>query len=82
MWWRADLIGSSVFCVQTSRPVRPFLPRLLPLLPIAMCLSQPVLAQINPFRGRATVSLRKDDISELTGATNHLLGRTGRHWRA
>ena len=52
-------------------------PRLLPLLLIAMSLSQPVFAQINPFRGRATVPLRKDDISALTEATHHLLDRTG-----
>jgi hypothetical protein len=52
-------------------------PRLLPLLLIATSLSQPVFAQINPFRGRATVPLRKDDISALTEVTQHLLDRTG-----
>ena len=52
-------------------------PRLLPLLLIATSLSQPVFAQINPFPGRATVPLRKDDISALTEATHHLLDQTG-----
>ena len=51
-------------------------PRLLPLLLIAMSLSQPVFAQINPFRGRATVPLNKDDISALTAATHQLLDQT------
>ena len=51
--------------------------RLLPLLLIAMSLSQPVLAQINPFPGRATVPLSRDDISALTEATHHLLDQTG-----
>ena len=52
-------------------------PRFLPLLLIATSLSQPVFAQINPFPGRATVPLRKDDISALTEATHHLLDQTG-----
>ena len=52
-------------------------PRLLPILLIATCLSQPLFAQINPFRGRATVPLRKDDISALTEATHHLLDQAG-----
>ena len=52
-------------------------PRLLPLLLIATSLSQPVAAQINPFRGRSTVPLNKDDISALTAATHHLLDQPG-----
>jgi hypothetical protein len=51
-------------------------PRLLPLLLLATCLSQPLLAQINPFRGSKDVPLGKDDISALTEATNHLLDQT------
>jgi len=52
-------------------------PRLLPLLLIATSLSQPALAQINPFRGSTKVPLRQDDISALTEATHHLLDQTG-----
>jgi surface antigen len=50
-------------------------PRLLPLLLIAACLSQPVLAQINPFRGSRGTPLNAEDITALTEATNHLLDR-------
>jgi hypothetical protein len=51
--------------------------RPLSLLLIAVGLSQPVLAQINPFRGSNAVPLRKDDISALTTATYHLLVQAG-----
>jgi hypothetical protein len=44
-------------------------PRFLLLLLIAVGLSQPVLAQISPFRGSRAVPLDKDDISALTAAT-------------
>jgi surface antigen len=49
--------------------------RMLPLLLIAACLSQPALAQINPFRGSSATPLNADDISALTEATNRLLDR-------
>ena len=52
-------------------------PRLLPLLLIAVGLSQPVLAQISPFRGSKAVPLGKDDISALTAATYQLLDQAG-----
>src|SRR5215831_17574726 len=51
--------------------------RLLQLLLIATSFSQPAFAQINPFRGRATVPLQRDDISALTDATHRLLNQTG-----
>ena len=51
--------------------------RLLPLVLIAACLSQPVSAQINPFRGTRATPLNADDITALTDATNRLLDRTG-----
>jgi hypothetical protein len=49
--------------------------RLMPLLLIAACLSQPVLAQINPFRGSRSPPLDAADIAALTEATNRLLDR-------
>jgi surface antigen len=49
--------------------------RLLPLLLIAVCLSEPALAQINPFRGNRRTPLNADDIAALTNATNLLLDR-------
>jgi surface antigen len=49
------------------------LPRLLTLLVVAVCLSQPVLAQINPFRGSGGTPLNRDDIAALTDATYRLL---------
>lgn len=52
-------------------------PRLLPLVLLAMSLSQPVLAQVNPFRGSNAVPLNKDHISALTTATYHLLEQAG-----
>jgi surface antigen len=51
--------------------------RLLPLLMIAACLSQPAFAQINPFRGTRATPLNSDDIAALTDATNRLLDRPG-----
>lgn len=50
-------------------------PRLLPLLLIAVCLSAPTLAQINPFRGSRGAPLSSADIQALTEATNRLLDR-------
>ena len=47
---------------------------LLPLL-IAMCLAEPAVAQINPFRGSGSTPLNNDDISALTDATNRLLDK-------
>jgi surface antigen len=49
--------------------------RLLPLLLTAACLSQPVQAQINPFRGSRGTPLDAGDIAALTEATNRLLDR-------
>jgi surface antigen len=49
--------------------------RLLPLLLIAASLSQPALAQINPFRGSRGTPLNAEDIAALTEATNRLLDR-------
>jgi surface antigen len=49
--------------------------RLLPLLMIVACLSQPASAQINPFRGTRATPLNADDIAALTDATNRLLDR-------
>jgi surface antigen len=49
--------------------------RLLPLLLIAACLSQPALAQINPFRGSRGTPLDAGDLAALTEATNRLLDR-------
>jgi surface antigen len=49
--------------------------RVLPLLVIGVCLSQPTFAQINPFRGSSSTPLNADDLSALTDATNRLLGR-------
>jgi surface antigen len=49
--------------------------RVLPLLLIAACLSQPVLAQINPFRGSRGTPLDAGDLAALTEATNRLLDR-------
>jgi surface antigen len=49
--------------------------RFLPLLLIAACLSQPALAQINPFRGSRGTPLSEGDIAALTDATNRLLDR-------
>ncbi len=51
--------------------------RLLPLLMLAACLSQPASAQINPFRGTRATPLTADDIAALTDATNRLLDRPG-----
>jgi surface antigen len=48
---------------------------LLPLLLVVVCFSQPVLAQINPFRGSAGTPLNDADIAALTDATNRLLDR-------
>ncbi len=50
-------------------------PRLLPMLLFAACLSQPALAQINPFRGSVGTALSAADIAALTDATNRLLDR-------
>ncbi|HME20477.1 MAG TPA: hypothetical protein VKI44_03810 [Acetobacteraceae bacterium] len=49
------------------------LQRILTLLVVAVCLSQPALAQINPFRGNGGTPLNRDDIAALTDATNRLL---------
>jgi surface antigen len=49
--------------------------RLLPLLLIAASLSEPALAQINPFRGSRGTPLDAGDIAALTEATNRLLDR-------
>jgi surface antigen len=49
--------------------------RLLPLFLTAVCLSQPVLAQINPFRGSRGTPLDAADLTALTDATNRLLDR-------
>jgi surface antigen len=49
--------------------------RLLLLLLIAACLSQPAIAQINPFRGSSGTPLNAADITALTDATNRLLDR-------
>ena len=49
------------------------LQRLLMLLVVAVCLAQPVLAQINPFRGSGGTPLNRDDIAALTDATYRLL---------
>lgn len=45
------------------------------MLLIAACLSQPALAQINPFRGSSGTPLSAADITALTEATNRLLDR-------
>jgi surface antigen len=45
----------------------------LPLLLIAVCLSVPAWAQINPFRGSSGTPLNAADIAALTEATNRLL---------
>ena len=49
--------------------------RFLPLLLIAASLSQPALAQINPFRGSGSTPMSEADIAALTDATNRLLDR-------
>ena len=49
--------------------------RFLPLLLIAIGLSQPAFAQINPFRGSSGTPLSAADIAALTDATNRLLDR-------
>ncbi len=49
--------------------------RLLPLLLVSICLSQPALAQINPFRNSSRTPMSAEDISALTEATNRLLDR-------
>jgi surface antigen len=49
------------------------LQRLLTLMVVAVCLSQPALAQINPFRGGSGTPLNRDDIAALTDATYRLL---------
>jgi len=49
-------------------------PRLLLASLIAVSLSEPVLAQINPFRGTRGTPLNSDDIAALTEATNRLFG--------
>jgi len=49
--------------------------RLAPLLLVAVCASQPALAQINPFRGSKATPLSGEDIAALTEATNRLLDR-------
>jgi len=46
---------------------------LLPLLLIAMSLTEPALGQINPFRGGRGTPLSASDITALTDATNRLL---------
>jgi surface antigen len=43
------------------------------LVLIAVCLSQPAFAQINPFRGSRGTPLNAGDIAALTDATNRLL---------
>jgi surface antigen len=48
---------------------------LLPVLLMAICLSQPAFAQINPFRGSVGTPLTAADIAALTDATNRLLDR-------
>jgi hypothetical protein len=45
------------------------------LLLIAVGLSQPALAQINPFRGSRGTPLDAGDLAALTEATNRLLDR-------
>jgi surface antigen len=50
--------------------------RLLALLLLTACLSEPALAQINPFRGNRGTPLNADDIAALTDATNRLLDRS------
>ena len=47
--------------------------RLVTLFVVAACLSQPALAQINPFRGSSGTPLNRDDIAALTDATYRLL---------
>ena len=49
------------------------LQRLLTLMVVAVCLSQPALAQINPFRGSGGTPLNRGDIAALTDATYRLL---------
>jgi surface antigen len=49
--------------------------RILALLLAAALVSQPALAQINPFRGSGATPLSADDIAALTEATNRLLDR-------
>ena len=46
---------------------------LLPLLLIAISLTEPALGQINPFRGGRGTPLSAGDITALTDATNRLL---------
>jgi len=43
------------------------------LLLIGVCLSQPALAQVNPFRGSKDTPLSASDISAINEATNRLL---------
>ena len=51
-------------------------PRRLLLLPlIAVCLSHPAAAQINPFQGSRATPLNSDDIAALTAATQRLFDR-------
>ena len=47
----------------------------LALLLVVLCLTQPALAQINPFRGTSATPLNNDDITALIDATNRLLAR-------
>jgi surface antigen len=47
----------------------------LALLLLALGVTQPALAQINPFRGTSATPLNNDDIAALTDATNRLLDR-------
>jgi surface antigen len=49
--------------------------RIFQLVLIAVCLSQPVLGQINPFRGSRGTPLNAADLAALTEATNRLLDR-------
>jgi surface antigen len=49
--------------------------RFLLLLLLAACLSQPAMAQINPFRGGRGTPLDAADLTALTDATYRLLDR-------
>ena len=51
-----------------------YVSRLLPLL-LAMSLSLPASAQINPFRGSRGTPLNADDLAALGDATTRLLDR-------
>ena len=49
--------------------------RLLPLLLIGLYLSQPALAQVNPFRGSKDTPLSASDITAINEATTRLLDK-------